>query len=73
MAIKSFSTENSKRVNFVEWDSKTEDLKVEFKRGGTYMYRNVPEALYDLIAVAPSPGKAINANLIGKFKFTKLS
>ncbi len=73
MATKSFLTEKSTRISSIEWDSETQDLRVKYKRGGTYIYRNVPEALYDLLAVAPSVGKAINANLIGRYEYTKQS
>lgn len=73
MSIKFFSTEKSRRVNFVEWDSKTQDLKVEFKRGGTYIYHKVPEAIYDLLAAALSVGRTLNANVIGRYEFTRKS
>ena len=73
MPIKSFFTEKSTRISSVSWDSETQDLKVQFKRGGTYIYKAVPEALYDLLAVAPSVGKAINANLLGKYSYIKKS
>jgi len=60
MAILTFSTEKSSRINGMTYDTDKQELKVTFKRGGEYVYFDVSEEIYNALKTAPSIGKAFN-------------
>lgn len=47
----------SSAINKIDYDDKTELLKVTFNSGGTYDYPKVPKILIDNWKNAPSKGK----------------
>lgn len=48
-------------------------LTVQFKGGGIYEYRGVPQDVVDRLKEAPSPGRVLNAEVKGKYGYTKLA
>jgi len=60
-----YSTENSSRITGMTYDTETNELKIDFKRGGTYIYKQVPKEVFDTLKTSPSVGKAINTLIIG--------
>lgn len=48
------------------------DLHVEFANGGHYSYAGVPDELHQRLANSHSPGKFLQAHVIGKFPHTKI-
>lgn len=72
--IEVFSTESSNRITGMSYDTDKKELKVDYKRGGTYLYREVPEEVFMALKTAPSIGKAINSLLIkGGYSYNKLN
>ena len=49
------------------------DLVVSFTNGTDYMYKAVPEDVYEAMEKAESVGKFLNANIKNKFTFEKLT
>jgi len=51
---------NSSRIDWVEYDEETEELTIQFRRGGKYKYEGVEQDHYDNFISSPSPGKGFN-------------
>lgn len=47
----------STRIKEISYDPKTEVCRVQFHKGGSYLYNPFPQALWDKFKVAESPGK----------------
>lgn len=62
----------SSNIAVVKYDQDREVLIVEFKRGGTYEYSEVPEAIYEELIQAESVGKTFNEIVRNEFDFRKL-
>lgn len=69
--MKSFLAKSSTRVNSISYQPETRELFVEFKRGGTYKYLEVPEEVYIALANTESIGKTLNSSVIGKYQFIR--
>ena len=52
---------NSSNIKSVDWDAKT--LEVDFHRGATYRYSEVPEEVFNQLINAQSVGKYFNGNI----------
>jgi hypothetical protein len=50
----------------------TQILRVTFISGSVYVYKGVPQQIYDQIKTARSKGKFLNRNIKGKFPFEKV-
>lgn len=48
-----------------------DNLHVQFKGGGHYVYQGVPASVHAAALAAPSVGKFINANVRGKYGHAK--
>ncbi len=48
-------------------------LAIQFKGGGIYSYSGVPQDVVDRLKEADSPGKFLNAEIKGKYGFSKLA
>jgi hypothetical protein len=48
------------------------DLVVTFNTGADYLYKAVPEEVYENMAKSESVGKFLNANIKGKFQYQQL-
>ncbi len=49
-----------------------QDFFVQFKNGGTYLYRDIPTETIKNASIAESIGKFIRAEISGKYPSTKL-
>lgn len=54
----------SSNVEFTDYNSSTQILRVKFKSGKTYDYYEVPEEIHDQLLNAESIGKFLNAKII---------
>ena len=61
---------NSSNLAGASWDNET--LIIEFKRGGSYQYDDVPEEIYNELIEADSPGSYYHKNIKGQYDCTKL-
>lgn len=50
----------------------TNRLAITFKDGQTYHYHDVPKHVADKLAGAESIGKFVSANVVGKYKHSKV-
>ena len=66
------ASEEAKTIESSSYNAETKVLTVDFGKGGTYEYAEVPQEVADAVAKAESKGKAINEMVKGKFKATKV-
>ncbi len=59
----------SSNIAGVCYDIKTQTLYVAFKNGSRYFYQPVPEPVYTALLNAPSKGRYLNAQIIGRYKY----
>ena len=58
----------SSLLKAVAYDPEKEELHVEFHKGGTYVYRGVPQRNYDAMMEDPSAGGYFIQNIKGRFE-----
>lgn len=66
-------TPESSNVQAIAYNPTTKSVRVIFKSGVDYSYKNVPEAVWKEALKAESVGKFVNAELKGKYESEKLS
>ena len=59
----------SSNIAGVGYDNNTQTLYVAFKNGSRYFYQPVPEPVYTGLLNAPSKGRYLNAQIIGRYKY----
>lgn len=59
----------SSNVAGVSYDNKSQTLYVAFKNGSRYFYQAVPEAAYTALLKAPSKGRFLNSEIIGRYRY----
>ena len=64
---------DSNYLRSVGYDSSSQILEIEFRRGDVYQYIDVTAAIYKDLMNAPSHGKYFNANIKEVYSFRKLS
>ncbi|WP_277981638.1 KTSC domain-containing protein [Sphingomonas phyllosphaerae] len=57
----------SSLIDRLVYDDEAYTLLVTFRKGGRYLYRDVPRATYDALVAAPSTGSYFNAELRDRF------
>ena len=62
----------SRDIAIVGYDAGAATLEVAFRDGGVYLYRNVPEALYQEFMKAPSMGTFFAAKIKTAFPYEKI-
>ena len=62
----------SSNVRSVGYDVQTKVLEVEFKNGGVYQYKDVPQETYTGLMASNSKGQFLNANIKNDYVVTKL-
>jgi KTSC domain len=62
----------SSNVESIGYDSDSATLQVEFKKGGTYQYFDVPEAVFVGLRDADSVGGYLAAHIKGVYRFSKV-
>lgn len=55
------------------YDEKSHSLKVVFRTGETYRYKNVPSFVYERLMSAESKGKFMHKYILGRFDYERLS
>ena len=74
MSILTHSTENSSRITGMTYDTVEQELKIDFKRGGSYKYYEVSLEIFNTLKTAPSIGKVFNDLIIhGGFRYEQVS
>lgn len=63
---------DSSNLASIGYDASSQILEVEFKHGGVYQYKDVPEDEYEALMNADSHGKYFSANIKNQFAFIKL-
>lgn len=58
-------------LDAVGYDANAKELTVVLKSGDTYVYRNVPEKVYNNLMAAESKGKFFTKNIKDKYEYTK--
>lgn len=62
---------NSSNVATAGYDPASSTLEVEFLNGNVYQYFDVPEGVYEAFRQAESPGKFLNTNIRGTYRFAR--
>lgn len=60
----------SSTIDHIGYDASTGSLSVTFHDSGTYIYADVPEAVFSAFCNAPSPGAFLNRHLKNRFRFS---
>lgn len=47
-------------------------LKVTFNNGREYLYEGVPANIYEEFLLAPSKGRYLNENIVGRYNYTRI-
>lgn len=63
----------SSTISHVGYDDTTSTLKVRFKTGGEYHYKNVPKKEHDALLSAESVGKYFIKNIKNSYNFNKIN
>lgn len=64
----------STQISQVGYDPATQTLAVQFAKGNSvYHYAGVSQGTFEDLLAAKSPGRFLQANVIGKFQFNKLN
>ena len=63
----------SSLLKTVGYDDEKEELRVEFHKGGSYVYRGVTRRMYDAMMDDPSAGGYFIQNIKGRFECAKES
>lgn len=53
------------------YDGATHVLSVEFKKGGTYNYFDVPQTLFEAMQNAPSKGQFLAQSIKGSYRYAR--
>lgn len=64
---------SSVAVKEFDYDAEKKILRVEFDRGGVYLYHDVPEAVYKEMKAAPSVGQYFNNTIRDRFGYDRES
>lgn len=59
-------------INHFSYDAISKTLKINFVSGMIYLYKNVPEQVYNSMKTSVSKGKFFNSNIKDKYKFEKI-
>ena len=63
---------SSSNISAIGYETETNTLEVEFLNGSVYQYAGVSVDEYEAMMNADSKGKYLNANIKGRYSFTKL-
>ncbi|MFP4298964.1 MAG: lysine--tRNA ligase [Spirulinaceae cyanobacterium] len=64
---------SSVAVKEFDYDTEKKILRVEFDRGGVYLYHDVPEAIYKEMKAAPSVGQYFNNTIRDRYGYDRES
>ena len=61
---------NSQALERVEHHAETRTLLVTFRSGGSYLFHDVPRAVYERLCLSPTPGRTFHALVAGRYEAT---
>ena len=64
---------DSTNLKSSEYNTETQELIVEFKKGGKYSYKKVPIGIFTKMRKADSQGSFFSKNISRSYKYKKLS
>lgn len=64
-------TPESSNIARFAYDSASSVLVVEFLKGGTYNYYDVPEAVFEQMKAAPSKGQFLAQSVKGVYRYAR--
>tara|TARA_R100000697_G_scaffold37588_1_gene49745 strand:- start:633 stop:881 length:249 start_codon:yes stop_codon:yes gene_type:complete len=64
---------DSTNLKYSEYDTTTQELIMEFKKGGKYSYSDVPLKEFTKMRKAESQGSYFSKNISKNYKYKKLS
>jgi len=64
---------DSSNLRYSEYDTTTQELVMEFKKGGKYSYSEVPLKEFTKMRMAESQGSYFSKNISKNYKYKKLS
>jgi len=68
----SWNTVESSNIAMVGYDLASMELHVKFNSGAEYLYRDVPEAVFDELMAAPSKGRFLNERIKGQYEYERV-
>ena len=69
--LKKFPVDSS-NLDWIAYDKDKEDLYIQFRSGGLYVYHDVPYNIFDGLLTAGSKGRYHNMKIKWKYKYEKL-
>ena len=64
-------TPDSSNITRFGYDKRSNVLSIEFKKGGSYQYFDVPEAVFDAMKSADSKGQYFAQKVKGVFRYAR--
>jgi len=64
---------SSSNIASVGYDETSRTLYVQFLKGSTYSYSNVPSSVYRCLMNAPSKGKYFAANIKNSYSYRRIN
>lgn len=64
-------TPDSSNIARYRYDQNAHVLSVEFKKGGTYNYYDVPQNIFDQMKAATSTGQFLAQNVKGVYRYAR--
>ena len=64
-------TPESSNIARFAYDSTSRILAVEFLKGGTYNYFDVPDAVFEQMKAAPSKGQFLAQSIKGAYRYAR--
>ncbi len=61
----------SSNVASVGYDAPSQTLEIEFNDGAIYQYFDVPQAIYDGLRSADSPGRYVHQQIRGVYRYAR--
>ncbi len=65
------ATPESSNISQIGYDRDTSVLEVEFNNGGTYLYYDVPESVWEEFKGADSKGQFLHQQIKGMYRYSK--
>jgi hypothetical protein len=63
---------NSSNIARIGYDPGARELRIEFHKGGTYAYNDVPTEVWEELQVADSKGVFFHRNIKDRYGFVKM-
>lgn len=70
--MREIKTSDSSNIEKVQYEDLTRDMKIFFKQGGAYNYKEVPLHIFEAFRTEPSAGKYFHREIRNKFECKKI-